>query len=252
MNASSFSRLSKPSSPFSSPRAVNALVACVAAHGLGVGAKAASATSDIQASENDRPTQLPAEVVEADRAPTVTNSAKFTEPVADIPQSIAVIPPEVYNAQAATTLTDALRNTPGITLFAGEGGGANRTGGDSSYLRGLDTSNSIFVDGVREEGALVHDLFDLAQVDVFNGPSPENGRGGTAGYINPESKVPQSTPLTDITSTHGFGAGGSRASDRETLDVNTPVASAVLPGTAAYFRLSRSRRQIFMGQGKLF
>lgn len=229
---SSISRVKKLSSLHAAPRAVNTLVACVAAHGLGVAAHAASDGTELQASENERPMQLPAEVVGADRAPTITNSAKFTEPVTDIPQSITVIPPEVYQAQAAATLTDALRNTPGITLFAGEGGGANRTGGDSFYLRGFDTSNSIFVDGVREEGALVHDLFDVAQVDVFKGPSPENGRGGTAGYINLESKIPQAPPLTDITYTHGFGAHGSKASDRETLDLNVPLASTPLSGPA--------------------
>src|SRR5688500_1493571 len=42
--------------------------------------------------------------------------------VRDIPQSITVINQAVLESQAVTTLTEALRNMPGITLSAGEGG----------------------------------------------------------------------------------------------------------------------------------
>jgi catecholate siderophore receptor len=145
--------------------------------------------------ESDAPLQLPGITVSGGGANANVSSPKYSQPVADVPQTIAVIPPAVYNAQGATTLSDVLRNTPGITMFAGEGGSANRTSGDSFYLRGFDTSNSIFVDGVRDEGAAVHDVFDIEQVEVFKGPSAENGRGGTAGYINLETKTPKLSPF---------------------------------------------------------
>jgi outer membrane receptor protein involved in Fe transport len=44
----------------------------------------------------------------------------FTEPVRDIPQTIEVIPSEVFQAQGVTSLRDVLRNVPGITFQAGE------------------------------------------------------------------------------------------------------------------------------------
>jgi hypothetical protein len=43
----------------------------------------------------------------------------FTEPVRDIPQTIEVIPSEVFQAQGVTSLRDVLRNVPGITFQAG-------------------------------------------------------------------------------------------------------------------------------------
>src|SRR5580698_1831487 len=42
--------------------------------------------------------------------------------VLDTPQSVNVIPAQVLREQGATTLTEALKNVPGITLNAGEGG----------------------------------------------------------------------------------------------------------------------------------
>jgi catecholate siderophore receptor len=187
------------------------------------------------------PIQLESVVVQGDKTAATVSSPKFTQPLVDTPQTITVIPPEVYQAQGATTLSDVLRNTPGITFFAGEGGSANRTGGDSFYLRGFDTSNSIFVDGVRDEGAAVHDVFNVEQVEVFKGPSAENGRGGTAGYINLESKLPKLTASQDLMVSHGFPAEGSRASDRATLDVNQPWAASPVAGSA--FRLNLMDQQ---------
>jgi len=170
-----------------------------------------------QGARAQAPVQLPSQIVEGDAVKQIA-SPKFTEPVLDVPQTIEVIPPEVYAAQGATTLSatlsDVLRNTPGITFFAGEGGSANRTGGDSVYLRGFDTSNSIFIDGVREEGAVVHDVFNIEQVEVVKGPSADNGRGGTAGYINLESKLPESSAFETAVISHGFSTQGSRDSDR--------------------------------------
>ncbi|MGH7994876.1 MAG: TonB-dependent receptor [Opitutaceae bacterium] len=186
---------------------------------------------------NEEPIQLPAQVTtEGTLGDEDVSSPKYTRPIADVPQTVEVITPEVYGPQGAVSLSDVLRNTPGITFFAGEGGSANHTGGDSFYLRGFDTSDSIFVDGVRDEGQATHDLFDVEQVEIFKGPSPDNGRGGTAGYVNLESKLPQAEPLAELDYMHGFGAEGSLASDRATLDLNEPLTGGPVAGTA--FRLN--------------
>jgi catecholate siderophore receptor len=219
----------------SAQKAANALAVCMAAQGLGEALRADVVERSADSAASD-PVKLPDVVVTSDQAAAALTSPKYTEPVLNTPQTITVIPPEVYEAQGATTLSDVLRNTPGITFFAGEGGAANRTGGDSFYLRGFDTSNSIFIDGVRDEGAVVHDTFDIGQVEVFKGPSADNGRGGTAGYINLETKMPGATAFQDIQGVHGFGAAGSRASDRATLDVDQPLGDSAVKGTA--FRLN--------------
>lgn len=216
------------------PASLQALTACLAAHGLGSAARADTDAS-LALAAGEAPSQLPAQVVEGDQIVAVA-SPKFTEPVADTPQTIDIIPPEVYQSQGAMTLSDVLRNTPGITFFAGEGGSADRTGGDSFYLRGFDTSNSIFVDGVRDEGSEVHDTFDIEQVEVVKGPSSENGRGGTAGYINLVTKMPEAHAFGDLEVSRGFSADGSLPIDRATLDVNEPLSGSPVAGTA--FRLN--------------
>src|SRR5262245_43528082 len=71
---------------------------------------------------------------EADSFKTeVTSSPKQTAPLLDTPQSITIIPAAVIQSTGATTLTEALRMTPGITLGAGEGGNPV---GDRPFIRG--------------------------------------------------------------------------------------------------------------------
>ena len=122
--------------------------------------------------------------------PTVS-SPRYTAPLRDIPQTIAVIPRATLAEQGATTLSEALRNVPGITLQAGEGGGASNTAGDMFNMRGFNASNSLFVDGVRDDGLISRDVFNLEQIEVFMGPTGSDvGRGTAAGYINMQSKTP--------------------------------------------------------------
>ena len=49
-------------------------------------------------------------------------SPKYTAPLVDTPKSVTVIPKEVIQQTGSTTLVEALRTTPGITMGAGEGG----------------------------------------------------------------------------------------------------------------------------------
>ncbi len=44
---------------------------------------------------------------------------RLPEPVQDIPQSITIVPRQIIEEQAATTLRDALRNVTGIGIAAG-------------------------------------------------------------------------------------------------------------------------------------
>ena len=97
------------------------------------------------------------------------SSPKFTQPLVDTPQTITVIKKEILQQQAATSLAEALRNTPGITLQLGENG--NTATGDSIFMRGFDTTNSIFVDGMRDLGNISRDVFNIEQIEVIKGPS---------------------------------------------------------------------------------
>ncbi|MCC7634537.1 catecholate siderophore receptor Fiu [Stenotrophomonas rhizophila] len=115
-------------------------------------------------------------------------SPKFTQALQDTPQTVQVITSDLFRQQAATTLTEALRNSPGVgTFYAGENGNSNT--GDAIFMRGFDTSSSIFVDGVRDIGSISRDVFNTEQVEVVKGPAgTDNGRSAPTGAINMVSK----------------------------------------------------------------
>jgi catecholate siderophore receptor len=141
------------------------------------------------------------------------SSPKYSEPLRDTPQTIAVIPRSVIEEQGATTLRDVLQNVPGLTIQAGEGG---TPAGDNLTLRGFSARNDIFVDGVRDLGPQSRDPFNLEQVEVAKGPqSAYSGRGSTGGTINLVSKTPLLAPQYGVTL-----AAGSDATLRLTGDVN--------------------------------
>ncbi|NDK39194.1 catecholate siderophore receptor Fiu [Pseudoxanthomonas gei] len=156
-------------------------------------------------------------------------SPKFTQSLQDTPQTIQVITSELFNQQGATNLTEALRNSPGVgTFYAGENG--NTSTGDAIYMRGFDTSSSIFVDGVRDIGSVARDLFNIDQVEVTKGPAgTDNGRSAPTGAIN---LVTKQASLRNAVS--GTVSVGTDAQQRATADWNQTFAGA--PGSA--FRLN--------------
>ncbi len=158
-------------------------------------------------------------------ASIASTSLKYSEPLRDTPQTIAVIPRAVIEDQGATTLRDVLQNVPGLTIQAGEGG---TPAGDNLTLRGFSARNDIFVDGVRDLGPQSRDPFNLEQVEVAKGPqSAYYGRGSTGGTINLVSKGPVLAPEYGVTL-----AAGTDSTLRATADVNRQI------GESAAFRLN--------------
>lgn len=162
------------------------------------------------------------------KADTVA-SPKFTQPLVDTPQTISVIKKELLQQQGATSLTEALRNTPGISLQLGENG--NTQTGDAIFMRGFDTSGSIFVDGIRDLGSISRDTFNLEQIEVVKGPSgSDNGRGASSGYVNLVSKNAQLDDFNNASVTVG-----THDRQRVTADLNHKLDIGI-PGSA--FRLN--------------
>lgn len=163
----------------------------------------------------------------------VDNSAspKFTAPLVDTPQTVQVIPQVLMREQGATTLSEALRNTPGAGAFyLGENG--NTTTGDAIYMRGFDASSSIFIDGIRDLGSITRDVFNIEQVEVVKGPSGTDvGRTSPTGYINMISKQPNMEDA--FLGSVGFGSGSYK---RGTIDWNKVITNT--DGSGAAFRLN--------------
>ena len=160
----------------------------------------------------DAPTEVAGVNVEA----RVTNepvSPKFTASLVDTPRSVTVIPRQVIEQTAATSLQDLLRNSPGITFGAGEGG---QPLADRPFIRGQASGNNVFVDGVRDTGGQIREVFNLEQVEVIKGPdSAYNGRGSGGGSINLTTKRPQLDSFT-----RASVAAGTDAYLRSSIDTN--------------------------------
>lgn len=172
---------------------------------------------------------LPEIVVEANATgqsykPETVSTPKYTQPLRDVPQSISVVPAAVIKEQNATTLRDVLRNVPGISLQAGEGGGG--LPGDNLTIRGFNARTDVFIDGVRDYGSYSRDPFNFEQVEVAKGPASSiSGRGSTGGAINLMTKTPRLDAFYN-----GDIGGGTDDYFRVTLDINQPLW--VTPGAA--------------------
>ncbi|MGC4028092.1 MAG: TonB-dependent receptor [Steroidobacteraceae bacterium] len=146
----------------------------------------------------------------------VASSPKYTAPLVDTPKSITVITEQVMQSTGATSLVEALRTTPGITLGAGEGGNPV---GDRPFLRGFDAQSSTYVDGVRDIGAQSREVFNLEAIEVTKGPDGTvGGRGSAGGSLNLVSKTPKLEPFL-----RGSVGLGSADYKRATIDGNLPL-----------------------------
>lgn len=150
-----------------------------------------------------------------------STSPKFTQPLLDTTQTVNVIGKDLFTEQGATTLTDVLRNSPGVgTFYVGENG--NTATGDTLYMRGFDSSSSIYVDGVRDLGSISRDVFNLEQVEVIKGPSGSDfGRSAPTGAINLISKRAEFTDAN--TAMLSYGSANQR---RLTADINKVLAAS--------------------------
>jgi len=147
--------------------------------------------------------------------PVATVGGGVPTPIRDIPQSVTVINSALMQAQGATNLADALRNVPGITLGAAEGG----TIGNNFNLRGFNARTDLYLDGMRDRGQYYRDVFSLDSVEVLQGPSSMLfGRGSTGGIINQVSKLPSLAPFAT-----GQLSVGTQPSVRGTADYNQPI-----------------------------
>ncbi|KQZ05799.1 TonB-dependent receptor [Caulobacter sp. Root1455] len=173
----------------------------------------------VTAASADAATEVSGVKVDGRRVADVP-SAKITAPLVDTPKSITVIPRKIIEQTAATSLTDILRNSPGITFGAGEGG---QPLADRPFIRGQASGNNVFVDGVRDSGGQTREVFNLEQVEVVKGPdSAYSGRGSGGGSINLTSK----SPKADDFATGSLGVG-TDAYVRATVDLNHKINDSV-------------------------
>lgn len=194
-----------------------------------IGTLAAQTATPATTPETTTPTadgaaDLPEVVVSAETEkvykPERLQTQKYTVPLRDVPQTVTVVPKAVIQERGATSLRDVLRNTPGISIQAGEGG---VPAGDNMSIRGFSARTDLFVDGVRDFGGYTRDPFNMEQVEVAKGPSSANaGRGSTGGSINMVSK----TPTLEQSYQADTGVGTDNYF-RSTFDINQPLSDHI-------------------------
>lgn len=145
-------------------------------------------------------------------------SSKFPEPLLNTPKTVTAISKDVLADENATSLKQAVLNAAGVTLGTGEGGNAF---GDRFFVRGFDTRNDVFIDGVRDSGVSVRENFFTEQIEILRGPgSSFAGRGTTGGAINIVTKQ-ATTEKSFYNMDTTFGTDGTK---RITLDVNQVIS----------------------------
>ncbi|WP_207080658.1 TonB-dependent siderophore receptor [Novosphingobium sp. KA1] len=144
------------------------------------------------------------------------SSPKATAPLIDTPRSITVISSRLLSDTNSTSLAEALRTVPGITMGAGEGGNAL---GDRPFIRGSDSQASTYLDGVRDIAAQSRETFAVEAIEVTKGSdSVTNGSGNAGGSINLVSKAPKADRFAHLDASYG-----NDDYKRVTVDVNQPL-----------------------------
>ncbi len=172
-------------------------------------ATACLASTAAHAAVTDPMPQPVKDVIVTARKPTL---GLLSGTVQNTAQTINVIPQVLLQEQGLANLQQALKNVPGVTLNAGEGGAH----GDTVNLRGFPANDDFFLDGLRDTGFYTRDTFDLDAIEIYKGPaSTLFGRGSTGGGINQVSKLPT---MADAMS--GMLQGGTDDQIRATGDIN--------------------------------
>jgi catecholate siderophore receptor len=136
----------------------------------------------------------------------------------DLPQTVNVIPRDLFVLQGARSIEDALLNVAGVSPSVGDG---QR---DQVYIRGFSAQYDQYLDGVRDEAMYFRDLSNIDRVEVLEGPSAVlYGHGSAGGIVDRISRLPTATLLGSVDVT--YGTWDER---RGELDLGGPLGSPAL------------------------
>jgi len=170
----------------------------------------------VQAQTDPAATQSLKEIQVIDFRGEQLDSLKYTRDLQNTPRIISVLPSDLLEEQNVTSIKDALRNIPGISLQAGEG---NPPGGDQLKIRGFNARDDLNVNGMRDLGNYFRDPFFIDQLEVVKGPnSAFSGRGSAGGTVNLVTKKPSLTPFN-----RAEVSLGTDSFFRATADLNRPI-----------------------------
>ncbi|WP_233548386.1 TonB-dependent receptor [Aurantiacibacter zhengii] len=150
---------------------------------------AVSAPAHANLGDDTQRDYLPGNIIVTGERETYVNEdgstgTKTPTPIIDVPQAVTVITADQLEDQGVTTLNDALRFVPGVSMETGEG---HR---DEVFIRGQETTADFYIDGLRDDAQYYRPLYNVERVEVLKGANALIfGRGAGGGAINRVSKV---------------------------------------------------------------
>ena len=123
---------------------------------------------------------------------TVVSVDKTGTPLANLPQSVVVVPRATIVEQGGTSVADAVRNVSGVNI----GGSSTYGFFDRFTIRGMDARfySDNFPDGDQSNG-FPHSLNGVERVEVLKGPgSALFGSGPPGGTVNVVHFAPSAVP----------------------------------------------------------
>ena len=151
-------------------------------------------------------------------APTASSATKADTPLLDLPQTVNVVPRDLFVLQGARSIEDALLNVAGVSPSVGDG---QR---DQVYIRGFSAQYDQYLDGVRDEAMYFRDLSNIDRVEVLEGPSAVlYGHGSAGGIVDRISRLPTATSVGSVDVIYG-----SWDQRRSELDSGGPLGSPTL------------------------
>jgi catecholate siderophore receptor len=163
-------------------------------------------------------------------APAASAASKLEGPLRDLPQSISVVGRAVIADQSMRSMADVVRYIPGVGMAQGEG---HR---DAPVIRGNASTADFFVDGMRDDGQYLRDLYNVERIEALKGANAMTfGRGGGGGVLNRVTKMASWTPTRELTLSggsydHRRGAGdvGGTLGSRAALRLNGVLEQSAL------------------------
>ncbi|MBJ9984407.1 TonB-dependent siderophore receptor [Acinetobacter sp. S40] len=147
---------------------------------------------------------LKANAIDTQMVATYAHSAlKSNASIFETAQSVSVITREQLDQRQATTLADAITGVAGVSA-----GYLGRRGWDDFFIRGQNSSDQIFIDGLKQsqsasEGVSV-ELSGMEQVQIIKGPASVNfGLVQPGGMVNLVTKRPQAQTFANAALTYG-------------------------------------------------
>ncbi len=137
----------------------------------------------------------------------------------DVPQAVSVVTKTEMQDRGAVRLVDALDGVAGVNNTLGEGSR------DQFMIRGFDSLNDMYRDGMRDDGTLqsYRSLANVERVEIVKGPAGAlYGRGSAGGIINLVTKRANGDNFT-----HVKGSVGSNSQYVGQVDSSTAFSDKV-------------------------